>query len=87
MRLEFRLHCSFDLFDFADNAFDFSTRGFIQQSNTRAGSCCIACRANFRQIAIGDKAQNHCIFHVNVAAERTRQCDAINVINTVVVKQ
>ncbi len=79
--LESWLHRRLDFLDPAHQVFNDFARAFVQQGNARAGTGGVPRRTHVTQNAIGNHAQHHGVFHVDMAAKSTGQADAIDLLH------
>ena len=87
VRLESRLDRGLDLLHLAHQLLDRLARGLVEQRDARAGAGRIAGRADLRQIAVRNHAEDHGVFDVDVAAEGAGEADAVDLLDAEVVHQ
>jgi len=85
--LEAWLDSGLDLLDVTDLLFDRCPRVSVEQRNTSTGARCIAGRRNFFEIALGNQAEHHREFHINVGTKGAGQSNTVNLLYTEVLHQ
>ncbi len=78
--LEHRLDSGLDLLDAAHHLLDLGAASRIQQRNARAGASRVAGRMYLGQVAVRDQPEDHCVLHIDVAAERTGKADGVDAL-------
>ena len=59
----------------------------VEQRDARAGAGRVAGRGDLRQVAVGNHAEHHRVFDVDVAAERAGQPDPIDALDSQMLHQ
>ena len=76
--LKARLHRRLDFFHPAHQGLYVTARALVQKCDARTRACGVAGRADFAEHAVGNHAQHHGVFHVDMAAKGASQANAVH---------